>query len=132
MAQLAQWATDPELTALDPPAGVVHDPMIWSIYTDDGMFIGMASLYNREGTSAELGIRIGNKSYWGQGHGKHAVQQVVEYGWQLGLSKIHLKVVPTNTRAIRCYEACGFEKMGYETISGILFLLMELKHELLP
>jgi RimJ/RimL family protein N-acetyltransferase len=106
--------------------------MIWSIYTDDGVFIGIASLYNREGASAELGIRIGDKSYWGQGHGKWVVQQVTEYGWQLGLSRIHLKVVPTNTRAIRCYEACGFEKMEYKTISGILFLLMEVKHELLP
>lgn len=132
LVQLAQWAANPELVVLDPPAGEVRNPLIWSIYTDDGVFIGMASLYNREGTSAEMGIRIGEKGYWGQGHGTWATQEILKYGWQMGLNNIHLKVVPTNTRAIRLYEACGFTKIGHKTISGMLFLLMEIEHKLLP
>lgn len=132
MVQLAFWATNPELTALDPPAGAVHNPLIWSIYTDDETFIGIVSLYNHEGTSAELGIRIGEKAYWSRRHGSWAVQEILKYGWQMGLTRIHLKVVPTNTRAIKCYETCGFIETGYKTISGIWFLLMEVKHELLP
>ncbi len=63
--------------------------------------------------STELGIAIGEKAYWSQGHGTDAVRLLLRYGFnELNLNRICLHVYSFNTRAIRCYEKAGFVLEG--------------------
>jgi len=129
----ARWGQDPEVLAMDPPAGSCVDPLMWAIYTDNGIHIGFITIYNRTSTDTELGVRIGEKSYWGQGHGTWAVKETLKYvfGPAYWLTMVHLKVIPINTRAIRCYEKCGFVALKDIVVDNILFVYMEVNRELL-
>ena len=63
--------------------------------------------------SDPLGIGIGDKTYWGQGYGREAVQLLVDYGFRHhNLHKVWLEVHGRNQRAIRAYRACGFVEEG--------------------
>jgi RimJ/RimL family protein N-acetyltransferase len=63
--------------------------------------------------SAELGIFIGEKSYWNQGYGSEAVHLLLKYGFRtLNLNRIFLRVFTDNLRAIRSYEKVGFVNEG--------------------
>jgi RimJ/RimL family protein N-acetyltransferase len=65
--------------------------------------------------TAELGIAIGEKSYWNLGYGTEAVRLLVEHGFNmLNLHRIFLHVFETNPRAIRAYEKAGFIEEGRE------------------
>ncbi len=76
----------------------------------------------------QFGIRIGNKDYWGKGYGTEVVELLVDYWhYNLGIKRLWLKVLPTNLRAIRCYEKCGFEQAGRLLLDGYDFVVMEIK-----
>jgi [ribosomal protein S5]-alanine N-acetyltransferase len=63
--------------------------------------------------TAEIGIMIGEKNYWGKGYGTEAVKLVVEYGFNvLNLRKIYLGVYGNHQAAIKSYERAGFEVDG--------------------
>jgi RimJ/RimL family protein N-acetyltransferase len=62
---------------------------------------------------AELGINIGDKSYWNQGFGTESVRLLCQHGFNtLNLHRILLRVLETNPRAIRAYEKAGFTHEG--------------------
>lgn len=124
LGNLARWATDPDLLKLDPPAGACVDPLYWSIYAGE-THIGLATVYNRDEDDIELGIRIGNKAFWGKQHGERAVKLVLDYCRSIGVKRVHLKVLPTNVRAIRCYKRCGFTETRSFILDGIEFTGME-------
>ena len=49
----------------------------------------------------------------GQGLGREITRLVVAWGFDnLGLHRIELEVLAFNSRAIRCYLACGFRQEG--------------------
>jgi RimJ/RimL family protein N-acetyltransferase len=81
----------------------------------DGQYIGdccLVGLGDPHG-SAELGIVIGDRAYWGRGYGREAVRLLLRYGFHyLGLRRIVLTTHARNPRAIRCYLACGFVEDG--------------------
>jgi RimJ/RimL family protein N-acetyltransferase len=59
--------------------------------------------------SAEVGIMIGEKSYWNQGYGTEVMELLLEHGFDtLNLHRIGLRVFSKNKRAIRAYEKAGF------------------------
>ncbi len=89
---------------------------IFTVYHRESMVpIGNTGLHRvdfRHG-SAELGIVLGEKEYWGQGLGTEAVRLVVDFGLTaLGLNSIRLRVLEHNLRAVRCYEKAGFRTAG--------------------
>ena len=62
---------------------------------------------------AELGICIGNKSFWSAGYGSDAVRALLGWGFrELNLNRVWLKVFESNSRAIGCYEKVGFHHEG--------------------
>ena len=62
---------------------------------------------------AEIRIRIGEKGYWNKGYGTEAIRKILSKAFQeMGLQRIYLRVYDFNLRAIRCYEKCGFRKVG--------------------
>lgn len=65
---------------------------------------------NRAG---EVGIFIGDKSCWGNGYGKEALELLLDFGFNLlNLNNIHLKAYSFNTQALKCYEKVGFRVVG--------------------
>ena len=63
--------------------------------------------------SAELGVRIGVAEERGKGHGSAAIALALRYAWkQLNLNRVHLTVLSGNHRAIRAYQAAGFQHEG--------------------
>ena len=72
-------------------------------------FMNINHLHN----TAELGIFIGDKSYWGKGYGQEAITLLVDYAYKkLNLHNILLRVYSYNERAIACYTKVGFKKCG--------------------
>jgi RimJ/RimL family protein N-acetyltransferase len=81
----------------------------------DGRFIGQCALFNFQEThrTAELGITIGDKAYWGRGYGADAVHVLVDYGFRLrNLNRIFLHVNGANERAQAAYRKAGFVEEG--------------------
>lgn len=59
--------------------------------------------------SAEFGIMIGHKSFWGAGYGSDATRAFMKWGFRvLNLNRVSLRVFEDNTRAIRSYQKVGF------------------------
>lgn len=74
--------------------------------------IGLHNIDNRN-KRAELGIMIGDKNCWDKGYGSDAIKTILSMGFnELNLHKIYLHVFPSNKRAFKCYEKCGFKKEG--------------------
>ncbi|UQX88296.1 GNAT family N-acetyltransferase [Jatrophihabitans telluris] len=83
----------------------------------DGTCIGDIGLFHldRLSATAEVGIGIGDKDYWGKGYGREAMRLIVEYGFRMqNLRKIWLETHATNERALRCYQAVGFVEEGLQ------------------
>lgn len=73
--------------------------------------IGHISLTKRKNNWYETQIIIGEKKYWGKGYGSKAIKLLIQKAKRLKIFKIYLEVRPTNARAIRAYEHCGFYKV---------------------
>ena len=84
--------------------------------TDDGwMPIGNTSLMNIDWVSrnAEVGIFIGEKSYWSRGYGREAMKLMLRHAFKtLNLHRVFLRVYEHNQRGIRAYEHAGFIHEG--------------------
>ena len=74
------------------------------------------AIYNIDwpGGTAEFGrLMIGEADAAGRGLAREATAAVVALALeQLGLQEVYLEVFPSNVRAIKVYEACGFEVTG--------------------
>ena len=144
------WRQDPELARLDAAAPLRMDfqeylrqykrelefPSAFSrrfgIDTHDGVHIGNCMYYDVDyfrGT-AELGILLGNREYWGGGYGTEAVQLLLHYMFtQMPVKRIYLHTLDWNHRAQRAFEKCGFKIIRPVKRSGWEFFFMELKRD---
>ncbi len=86
----------------------------FAIDTKENIHIGSLSLsLNLKNKSAELGILIGDKNYWGKGYGAEATQLLLNYGFtKIRLHRIGLGVYAYNKRAINLYKKLGFKNEG--------------------
>src|SRR4051794_35468804 len=81
----------------------------------DGKCIGACGLHNVRPTdaTAELGIGIGDKAYWGKGYGRESVGLLLKYAFRYhNYHKVWLRVHAANERGIKAYKACGFVEEG--------------------
>ena len=63
--------------------------------------------------SGSVGIFIGPKGYWDQGHGTRTMRLLLKHGFTtLNLNRISLDVFADNPRAMRTYEKVGFIHEG--------------------
>lgn len=103
----------------------------------DGAPIGYLQFYpiDRATLDKEMGLDptervfgidqfIGEPSLWGQGIGRCMILLILSYLFDReGADRVVLDPVVTNIRAIRCYQACGFERItilpGHEVHEGI-------------
>lgn len=63
--------------------------------------------------SSEVGIMIGEKSFWNRGYGTETMQLLLEHGFNtLNLNRVWLQVYDKNQHGIRAYEKAGFVYEG--------------------
>lgn len=77
--------------------------------------IGTCQFHNIDwrNRSAEIGILIGEKSFWDQGYGTETMRLLLKHGFEvLNLHRIWLQVIAKNKRGIRAYEKAGFKYEG--------------------
>lgn len=86
-----------------------------AIVTEEGRHIGWIDLKNIDKLNrhAELGVAIGNKTYWGKGYGFSAMKEMLLWGFkELELNKIWLRVEVDNEKAIKSYKKMGYVEEG--------------------
>ena len=128
---LFRWINDREIVLLNAPYKPVHenlnkqwfdkiqertDLVIFGIrHKDSNKLIGTCQLLNINyiSRSAELQIRIGQKSEQGLGYGTAAIHLLISHAFKdLNLNRISVQVFSTNVRALHVYEKIGFKKEG--------------------
>lgn len=68
---------------------------------------------NWRNRASEVGIMIGEKSYWNQGYGTETMRLMLKHGFNtLNLHRIWLRVFEQNKGGIRAYEKAGFKYEG--------------------
>jgi len=90
-----------------------HNYSIIDIKNDK--LIGIVGLSNVDylHRTAEIGIFIGDKSYWNKGYGEEAMKLLLKYSFcYLNLRNVMLRVFSYNHSAIKCYEKIGFKMIG--------------------
>ncbi len=145
-----QWRTDPELSQLDAalPLTMGYDeflklyreqlryPLAWakplSVDTLDGAYIGNCMYYDVDVVhkTAEVGILIGNRSYWNGGYGFDVVVTLIDHIFATtGLNRLYLHTLKWNKRARRCFEKCGFHTVRMVRRIQREFVYMEMLRE---
>lgn len=107
----------------------------FAIETLDGKHIGNCSFFNVDEvkSEAEMGIMIGDKSYWNQGYGADVIMTLLDYIFsQTKLKRICLKTLDWNIRAQKCFQKCGFVPYGQLAHGDHTFILMEINRPVDP
>jgi RimJ/RimL family protein N-acetyltransferase len=131
LADRHRWLNDREITQYFTTLGALPLPyeklLQWyqnlnsereihfSVFTNSDQHIGGAQLKSIDwkNRSAEFGLFIGEKSFWGKGYCQAITRLLVSYGFEtLNLHRLWLRVDAQNKAAFHCYEKCGFRKEG--------------------
>lgn len=126
-----RWLNDPEITdglliGHRPITRVWEEDYVRSIGTDpsvvsfaietlEGQHIGATGIHriDHEHRTAETGIFIGEKSFWGQGYGVDVVRTRTRYCFnQLGLQMLRTSHLQGNLRSRRMLEKAGYREIG--------------------
>ncbi|MCX5996520.1 MAG: GNAT family N-acetyltransferase [Chloroflexi bacterium] len=100
-----------------------------AIDTLDGQHIGECSLFNFDfpGNTAELGVLIGEKDFWGRGYGTDAVNLFLQDIFTTSdIERLLLRTLDWNIRAQRCFEKCGFSASSSVISGEYRFTVMEI------
>jgi RimJ/RimL family protein N-acetyltransferase len=130
LQNFVSWLNDPEVRAglsLNLPFSLVEEenwfenmlkrppaehPMVIEVHSDERwVMVGNVGLFDIDWRcrSGEVGIFIGDKSFWNRGIGSEVMRLILRHGFNtLNLNRIMLQVYETNPRAIRTYEKAGF------------------------
>ena len=103
----------------------------FAIATQDGKHIGNCSYFNIDETKkdAEMGIMIGDRTYWNRGYGADAILATLNHFFsQTSIKRVYLKTLNWNIRAHRCFQKCGFVPCGQINYGDYTFILMETHH----
>lgn len=100
-----------------------HD-YFFALYTKNNKkFIGTVKIgsidwYNK---TADVGIMIGDKSYWGKGLATDALRSVCKYAFAyLHLLKLTGGCMAPNVAMVKCFEKIGFKKEGVQRKQNML------------
>lgn len=116
---------DPEGVFLDPHVGQVNNPRYFVIYVGGKEIAGDCVIYNPQPDGIEFGAMIA-PGYRSKGYGSEAAKILSDYCLSvLGFSRVYLKVLPYNDRAIRSYEKAGFKRCGKIVVDMVEFVKME-------
>ena len=80
-----------------------------------GQLIGQCALFSfhEMNQTCELGIGIGEKTFWGRGYGSETIRLLLDWAFRLrNVRKVWLTTQSNNERGLLCYRACGFVEEG--------------------
>ena len=142
-----EWRRDPELAAFDAAqplqmsyraylATIAEELKHPSSYrrsfaieaVESGRHIGNVMFYGHDQTlrQSELGITIGDRSYWERGYGSDAVLAMLRYLFRdLRLNRVYLHTLTSNLRAQAAFRRAGFRDVRLVRRDGYEFRLME-------
>jgi len=93
--------------------------------------IGYADLANIEGSTAEIGIAIGDSSLWGKGIGYYSTLSLMNYAAsKLGITDFIAETHETNIRSQKMLQKLGFKessRIGTEKYMGEESQLIQFK-----
>ncbi|MDG1970752.1 MAG: GNAT family protein [Paracoccaceae bacterium] len=98
------------------------DPFAWEI-EHQGRLIGQIRLHsiNETDQRARLSVGILTEDQLGQGIGRRVIGMILTHAFgEMSLHRVGLRVLDFNTRAIRCYQSCGFVEEGRERQSACI------------
>lgn len=100
---------------------IINHPCKW-IIEYKGNFVGVVSLRPyEEDNKAKYAIELYDERTYNLGIGTKVTKMVLNYGFEtLGYHKIYLRVLDYNTRAIKCYEKCGFINEGIDREGALI------------
>jgi len=123
---ILRWRSDPEILSQlfseRPPtleehrrwfAGLGDDRKEYIILAEGTHPIGTVGLsrIDLQSASAEYGILMGERDYWGRGYAAAASRELLRIGFrELGLKRVYLCVFEDNRRAISLYTRLGFRR----------------------
>ncbi len=141
------WRIDPELASLDATRPInltireygryqqdeLQFPSPWSVRLaidtlHDDRHIGNCMYYdiNFDKGQAELGIMIGERSYWGKGYGEDTVRTLLRHIFtDTPMKMVYLHTLARNLRAQRCFTKSGFSLIEEVRRDGYHFVRME-------
>ena len=99
----------------------------FALENESGHHIGNVMYYNvnTQRSEAELGISIGDKSYWGLGYGSDATIATTRFVFRkTDLKWLYLHTLNWNLRAQNCFLKAGFRKCGTAWRRGYSFTVM--------
>jgi len=102
----------------------------FAIDTLDGQHIGNCTYYNfdKYKGEAEIGILIGDRTYWNKGYGTDAVITLVDQLFnEANLKRMYLHTLEWNDRAKKCFAKCGFIPLKRVNRGGQKFIMMEIR-----
>jgi len=95
------------------------DRATFGIFDEGDTYIGTIELYDVRGSSATLGIIIGERSHWGQGYGPEAIHALLAFAFQeLGLEHVRLNTFGDNVRAQAAFKKVGFREVSRSKVGG--------------
>lgn len=100
---------------------IIQHPCKW-IIEYKGKCIGIVGLRPyKENNKARFSIEIYDSNIYGCGIGTKVTKMVLNYAFEvLEYHKVYLRVLDYNTRAINCYEKCGFIKEGIDREGALI------------
>lgn len=100
-----------------------NDPVFTIVDQETDTPIGRCMLFEVDTVNrrATLGIVIGEIPYWSKGYGQDATRLLLEYAFGfLNLNSVMLKTMSFNERALRCFEAVGFKRIGEQRQARVI------------
>ncbi len=95
------------------------DRATFGIFDENDTYIGTIELYDVRGSSATLGIIIGERSHWGHGYGPEAIHALLAHAFhELGLEHVRLNTFGDNVRAQTAFKKVGFREVSRSKIAG--------------
>ncbi|MCM1990601.1 GNAT family N-acetyltransferase [Oceanirhabdus seepicola] len=100
---------------------IIQHPCKWVIEYN-GTCIGVVGLRPyKEDNKARFSIEIYDYNVYGCGIGTNVTKMVLKHAFEvLEYHKVYLRVLDYNTRAIKCYEKCGFIKEGIDREGALI------------
>jgi RimJ/RimL family protein N-acetyltransferase len=97
------------------------DYKVWGVALQ-GQPVGVVGLKGIDRASAEYFGYFGEKSCWGRGLGQQMIDFAEEQARQIGITLMRLRVLESNTRAIRLYDRLGYRFCAVHSPASILMV----------
>ena len=103
------------------------------ITNNEGEFIGFVNFFSIDKSKGqgEMGVVIGDKSYWRKGIAYTAIKVIAKYIFNnMDINRIYIETTEKNVPALRLFDKLGFEKCGeYCEEDNCKFVVMEKRRD---